>query len=709
MKKVLGNLLLFIILTALGCLLGLGIAKIFHCKQDTTLAWMMLFGAVGGFLAGFALITPADEENNENRIIQKVLGFFCVAGASCIIGNSITRLFRCELDTIITWSILSSSIGMWMGGGVCFFDDKEPVEEIKTNGLEKIVFFAVMLLTGCMVGAGIVRLVDWTPWIEMVIFAVCVLVGAGAGTNLEEQKKKNRLDQIFQSWAKSLDEELKKIENEIREGNAGIQLYQEWYDKAKKQSDEKYKSYFEERLEMHKRTLSDAVKQYAVAGNLNYSVELLGCIRYVEEDWEKVAELLKTEAFLIKNSFIYLRPDSSVYGSFVNPLDDLQEQFYMNQHADCMLDDLEKLSEQAETELRKIQNNVEEECVALADYLEKLNRLSCLLWYYAYRKPFDQKAFDRVCDLFGLYYIDRNILEQLIPNREKLDKIGRRRSDFFVVYSAEMVLARICAMVQRGGGRLVEQEFENYVSIWEEVILNQKDEQTARIFASGLAWMELYTYELEFLEKCVMNNLSLDEEMQERLRWLESGGIEEVNLYSTEDTGLYLFDSSSCEWESKKFETLFRKAKMKGKTISYALTLDSWNKAIPLQAGRVVDEDKLAKLLQELVNDYGTEVSFERVDANAVDLENIQYKNAFLFHMTGDRNKYGNMLLHLDKYGRNLNVTVLTLFDPVGVESEMLLKSVQVLKNNIYLNSFREAVLQCVDEVLKDDVDVYGE
>lgn len=564
----------------------------------------------------------------------------------------------------------------------------------------------------------------------LILGGIGMLIGifSGYGADKEHQewkvaeqlrKEREEYNAKFQAWAQPLYNQFVNVQKEIKKGNTGRltpvceYAYKGWYQSAKQQDDVAYKNYFNEQLAAHKKWLRNNIKQNILAGVSRYQlyciIQMLQCLRYLDANDEYytsgIDSLLKYQKDLQTSWFPYLEIEPQIYGNFVNPLDDLAESNYLERHADRIGEDLCSKYQLMQAEL-----NGEKGYNQVGLFFESMNRreLSRLLWYYASKKQFDVNNFDIICVLYNMYNMRYNTLEKLISNSDVVKRLGKENTEFSV-YSVEMVLARIYAKVQMGGGKLVDQEFKDYTLIWEEVILDKKDEKIARIFSGGLAWMELYQYELDFLRKCVLHKLALDEEMQERLRFLESGEIDDVSLYLAENTDYYWFDASSFEWEPKKFEMLFRKASMKKKTVSYALTLESWMKAIPLQAGKKVDMDKLESHLQVLMDDYDGEITIERVDAKAVNLENMQYKNAFLFRMTGDRNKYGNMLFHLDKYGRNLNVTIFSLFDPVGVENEMLLKSVQALKSNIYMNSFREAVLQCLDEALKGDMDVFGE
>ena len=111
---------------------------------------------------------------------------------------------------------------------------------------------------------------------------------------------------------------------------------------------------------------------------------------------------------------------------------------------------------------------------------------------------------------------------------------------------------------------------------------------------------------------------------------------------------------------------------------------------------------------ESMVADFDGEVTCIRTTAKAVDLDNVNYSDAVVFQFTSERNKCLSMLFSCEKFGRNLNLTIITLFTPDNSMSvENMQKYATAIKSNIYVDSFRETILQSVDEVIKEKRDIY--
>ena len=109
-----------------------------------------------------------------------------------------------------------------------------------------------------------------------------------------------------------------------------------------------------------------------------------------------------------------------------------------------------------------------------------------------------------------------------------------------------------------------------------------------------------------------------------------------------------------------------------------------------------------------MVEDFDNEVDCEQVAARSVDLENITYPKAILFRFHTNRNRCVTVLFDCEKFGRNLNLTILTLFTPdEDLTYEEIEKYAVAIRSNMYVVSFRESILQEIDEILKNKADIY--
>lgn len=320
-----------------------------------------------------------------------------------------------------------------------------------------------------------------------------------------------------------------------------------------------------------------------------------------------------------------------------------------------------------------------------------IDETAMLMWYYAKKKPFDIEKFTLSQKFF----------------REFTSIIYIQEKNKITVTKVEDVLARIYAKNQMGGINTARQEVE-YMNIWLEKKIKGGFFEECYALASGLAWMELYELELGVLRKLVEKKVQLPEALQERLRFLESGELTNVMIYMVEETEEFLFDNASLEWGTKEYNVFFRKINMKKMWPNYSLAINKWAKTIPLLKGQKVSFENIYKELSLLVEDFDGEIVCSQKDARAINLANVVYRNAMIFDFTTERNRCVSVVLSGEKYGRNLNITIITMFTPdkkLGMES--LEKYCFAIKNNTYVESLRESILQTIDESLKVRESVY--
>lgn len=322
-----------------------------------------------------------------------------------------------------------------------------------------------------------------------------------------------------------------------------------------------------------------------------------------------------------------------------------------------------------------------------------------VMWYYAKKKPFDSNKFEQACEIY--HYISGWGF-----------KANGKRSP--KDYPLSELIARIYVKNELGGESMVETD-KKTIFEWlnlsirkcEDGEVNSSDGQR---LSAALAWMSLYKLELEVLKHLVQNRVQLDENIQERLTFLSEGGTSSIKVYDVPKSNYMLFDSSAESWKDKDISVCFRNIKMKKISMNYSLALIEWKKAIPLLPGQKLSSELLLKNFRDMVNDFDGEVTMKCVNAKAVDLSNLEFSNAVLFTFVSERNRCVDILFHCEKFGRNINITILTLFTPSdNISLEEMEKYAIAIKGNTYVNSFRESILQTFDETLKEDVSVYGD
>ena len=367
-------------------------------------------------------------------------------------------------------------------------------------------------------------------------------------------------------------------------------------------------------------------------------------------------------------------------------------------------DESERLLVSMEKAVEYVQDGT---CKCIAESLpnEYVKLVSLLMWYYAWKKPFEQSKFDRAVVLFERF--------------TRYDYCDDDNNKVYSVYKVEEVLAHVYAKKNLGGEGTAKQEAE-YVKQWIDGFLllmalesqkyDEENNQELYVLASGLAWMELYDMELDVLHKLVAAGVQLSEELQSRLGFLESGGRADIKIYTDVPQNAFCYDSSSVDWRKKEFEIFFRKLVHKNLVPDYSLALERWTKTLPLMKGQKISLDALNASFEEMVEDFENEVACSRVRGEAINLANVVNEDATLFSFSSKRNRCVSMLFTCEKYGRNLNIEILTLFTPEkGVAIEELEKYCAAIKGNVYVTSFRETILQTVDESLKVREEMYAE
>ena len=324
-------------------------------------------------------------------------------------------------------------------------------------------------------------------------------------------------------------------------------------------------------------------------------------------------------------------------------------------------------------------------CVAKFLYPEMSGDAEKIMWYYAKKKPFDTEKFESSCNLYGSF---------------------ARKIDTHSYDSVEMI-ARIFSKQAIGGETTVEAD-RRMIEQWIDAATYEGENRKGQNLASALAWMELYRMELNVLKQLVQQKVQLHENVQERLRFLSEGGTSNIKVYDVLPSDRFLFDSSSENWDEKEISICFRNLKMKKIELHYSLVISGWKKTMPLANGQKLSESKLYTEFQDMVSDFDGEIICSYVFAKAIDLANLEYPNAVLFQFTSERNRCISMIFHCEKFGRNLNITILTLFTPEeNLTLEEMEKYALAIKGNVYVNSFQESILQTVDDVLKEDTSIY--
>lgn len=439
--------------------------------------------------------------------------------------------------------------------------------------------------------------------------------------------------------------------------------------------------------------ISHCKREHSLDTYIFHISSLLKQLKFIDETMEYDSVISELDTFvhdtLQSGFYIPYFLKYSEYGNceFIRPLDDIDENA-LNSRLEEIENHLNNLKLVKKPSLEHLS-----EYSKISEYLNESDFINALVavWFYAGKKPFDVSLFEGACKVFKFY------------------------SDYKGCECTEVMLARIYSWNVIGGNTVVMEYQKDILNWLEDVASKSSDKSTESgstnfiSFVSALAWMELYDLELLVLKKLVELKVQLWPDAQERLKFLSSGGTANIKIYQSQD-GVFSFDSSSIDWKDTEYDVFFRKVKMKNIQLDYSLAVKKWTKTYPLQDGQKYSADKLYHEFENMVEDFDGEVTMSRENASALNLTNVSYQNAVIFRFTSKKNRCVTMLFHAEKFGRNLNITILTLFTAENnIPIEELYKYAVSVKNNVYTDSFQEAILESVDEVLKMKKIVYDD
>ena len=523
----------------------------------------------------------------------------------------------------------------------------------------------------------------------------------------QDQLRRQAQEQRYQEWADQLHLMFQKIEKNVGPGYDPREDYDAiWKIRDPRYLDSRQEREFERQLSAHSinlhRKMSVCMLRQMGIGGLAQAVFVADCLAIVEPDVRDnvtVAKVLRETLQVAMQPLCYIT--FSGYGECEFPLDNEGEMERIAENANKQLDEFKEI----ETQLRAARQNIVQVVIKYISP-ELIEKQCMLMWYYAKLKPFDVNRFEDSRFAFlthtALYCKDPGVKDEM-----KAFSFGGEDMKVIALGKVEEVLARIYSKNQIGGVGTVRQE-KDYIDFWLDQRIKSEDYEDCYLLASGLAWMELYELELDVLRKLVASDVQLPVDMQERLSFLESGGTANIKLYDVNPSEGFYFDNSSIDWKAKEFAVFFRKMAMKKIRVKYSIAISKWTKTLPLVSGQKVSKSHLYQEFLKLVEDFDGEITCQETNAVAVNLANVAYPDAILFSFTSERNRCVSVLFSCEKYGRNLNLTILTLFTPEeAIPFDQLEKYCLAIKDNVYVESFRESILQVVDDAIKVKQSVY--
>lgn len=529
----------------------------------------------------------------------------------------------------------------------------------------------------------------------------------------EEQERAKREAAELNQWCYLLDNHYKKIEGELLTYNENcdiVKLYTNISVLKKRCNDPKYAQKYSKRQEEHIAFLKDRVcyiltdsdvKGYGallIAHNLMQSLTYIDNTETNRKAAEYITDLLH-EAGKTEDNFLSF----STYGKLIFPegyeyLGLLQSNVpEKKKAAEEIAQILKERVEKYEKYLFNIKDilSLGDVCECIIKYLE-LNYVEMsaeVMWYYAKLTPLNQEKFNEAFACYNLY--TRLCINEGDGKEFWLDK-------------PEALLARIYVKYQMYGANLDAPEVDR-VQQWIKRAARFCPENCWKV-ASGLAWMDFYDLEKQVLQFMLENSVTLDPELQNRLKFLNEPGNANIKIYDAPDTDTLWIDTNSIDWNEKEYSAFFRKINMRGVVPQYSLARKKWTTLMPLN-DQLFDIDSFYAELEKLAASTKSDrirIHMKRVNAQAINLFNVKYPNAVLFEFEGEQCRCVTTLLYCETYFGNLNLVTYTMFTPDdSLPTDVWESYCQAIRGNMYIENFDEMIKQTVDKMLKPKPSIY--
>ena len=588
-----------------------------------------------------------------------------------------------------------------------------------------------LVLFGILGGLiGFISMSFWSAPISIRVVSVFigVMIGEGIGIYYKNEKKeqiKREKEKVqaearnketvfdYDSWRNKLDYYYSTISREIY-CNCNRESLSNFYNHIWELEKEKYEQTFLKVWTKHVDQLRNIIKvNIDKPGHycLSMMFRTMICLRsaYKEDSrFDSAVNILEELLNKAQNKVHYVK--FIQYGDCILEINNPRYGINIENRIEELFDKIEIIITNLEGDLGEYYEKINPELSNIIDYAAEL------MWCVASRKPFDQNMFNAAASIFDAYTarckIDNRCTtwkyEQKIYAQAKNDNQNESPKCLLNI-NVEHLLALIYAKNSVGGVNTVSKE-KARITDWINEIIEIGCTEEGFLLASGLAWMGLYDLERAVLRQLFDKKVKFEIEYQDRLSFLESGGNTNIKIFDVRDMEGFLFDSSVEAWNKDAYDMFFRKLEMTHKPLEYSLMMSKWTKTLPLASGQEISQEKMEEAFSDLVKDFGGEITLSRESAKALNLANVEYESPFIFRFKSERNRCVTMLFSSEKFGRNLNISILTMFTPEKeLDNEQMKKYALAIKENIYVESFRESICQVVDQLIKEKVTIYDE
>lgn len=190
------------------------------------------------------------------------------------------------------------------------------------------------------------------------------------------------------------------------------------------------------------------------------------------------------------------------------------------------------------------------------------------IWYYSLTRPHDAVRLENA---------------QKMYNHFMSFDFKNKYNENVIIVPIDSLLSELYVAKDIGEGVLKKKE--NAVKQWLDYYISKKNSSACENFASALMWLKAYTMESDALRKMASNGVAMGTQLQERLRFLESGGDKGLHPRPIEpQKDVVQFDYSTLNWRTEDFIAFFKTLAYENASLNYSLTIREWAKTLTLSS-----------------------------------------------------------------------------------------------------------------------------
>ena len=292
------------------------------------------------------------------------------------------------------------------------------------------------------------------------------------------------------------------------------------------------------------------------------------------------------------------------------------------------------------------------------------------MWYFAFSKPVDMGRYKKVVEIQN-YFLTYEV------QREKYQEI-------LLIEPIEVLLADI--YIAKEFGESVLNAKRDKMNQWLDYHIKTNNYRICYELASALKALHIYKLEAEVLRRIVSSGLSVGEDLQERIRFIENVGDNYVEVYQVEpQKNLLQLDYSTISWREDDYVKFFRTLAYENMSLQYSLTIREWTSNLTIEGECVELEALFACVTERFKSEYLDSVKCIQREFELLSENGAGTKKKGLLVMPEKAQvgfEHVALLLNIITFGRNLNLRIYTLFMPVEKDMERQKQQILSLKNN---------------------------